>query len=367
MTRAKGYSISGGSSRFASDSPLVYFKFGGECRFEPQLQSQPSSLSLDECFSELPSQDKRPSSANSPCAPLSSLSRRPHLGSVGAGSTRSPLFGHARRQSSSFNRPRKQYRRSQSMYDAAGDVLKQEFAAAPKPSLTPVADVAEGHNGPILPHHFSEDVTDSIPRITRATLLNVLDGNYSQHFDNKIIIDCRFEYEYEGGHIDGAINYNDKELLATHLFRTPMEGKTLLIFHCEFSAHRAPLMARHIRSEDRTMNAASYPRLTYPEVYILEGGYQNFYDEHRDRCYPQAYVEMNDAGHVKTCEREMDRIRNYRPGRKQIGRAATFAFGQNEVESSPTAPSRPSCRAPMSLTSATPLIALRGSRRSPSY
>ena len=28
-----------------------------------------------------------------------------------------------------------------------------------------------------------------------------------------IIVDCRFDYEFEGGHIDGAININNPEIL----------------------------------------------------------------------------------------------------------------------------------------------------------
>lgn len=356
LSRAKGYSISGVPSRFASDSQLPAFKFGGETRFESKLQSQSSSLSLDECFQESPCQEKRPSSANSPCAPITGFAaRRPF--NLASGATRSPIVhAHARRQSNPFNRPRKQFRRTQSMFDAAADIVKPESTIA-QPTLAPVLDVvpSEKPHEAVLPHHFSEDITDRIPRITRSTLLEVLDGKYSDHYDNKMIIDCRFEYEYEGGHIDGAINYNDKDLLASHLFKTPMEGRTLLIFHCEFSAHRAPMMARHIRSQDRTENAACYPKLTYPEVYILEGGYQNFFIEHRGRCYPQAYVEMNDASHINTCEREMDRIRNNRPGRKQIGRAATFAFGQNDVDNSPTAAPRLNRRAPIQLPSMAPI------------
>ena len=208
-------------------------------------------------------------------------------------------------------------------------------------TLSAVMDIEEPHE-PILPHFFPEGQNDSIPRISRETMLSVLDGKFGEQYTHKMIIDCRFEYEYDGGHIDGAINYNDKELLATHLFRTPMEGRTLLIFHCEYSAHRAPIMARHIRAEDRNANAEHYPRLTYPEVYILEGGYSGFFEEHRSRCYPQAYVEMNDASHANTCEREMGRLRN----RRGLGRAATYAFGQKtqNIQDSPTAPGRGASR-----------------------
>ena len=157
-----------------------------------------------------------------------------------------------------------------------------------------------------------------------------------------MVIDCRFEYEYDGGHIEGAVNHNDKELLASQLFQTPMPGRTLLVFHCEYSAHRAPLMARHVRSEDRTVNAEHYPKLIYPEVYILDGGYSGFFAEHRGRCYPPEYVEMSDEKHQRTCEREMGRLKS----RKGLGRAQTFAFGQREpdLNDSPTAPCRPPAR-----------------------
>jgi len=240
-------------------------------------------------------------------------------------------------------RPRKQYRRSLSMFESPGDVMKSKKEDALPPStLQSVMDMEEPQV-PILPHFFPEDSNDSIPRITRETMLEVLDGKYGDQFTHKMVIDCRFEYEYEGGHINGAINYNDKELLAEHLFRTPMEGRTLIIFHCEYSAHRAPIMARHIRAEDRNINAEFYPRLTYPEIYILDGGYSTFFQEHRDRCYPQAYVEMNDAEHVNTCEREMGRLRQTRRG---LGRAQTYAFGQQDrsVLDSPTAPGRGGAR-----------------------
>jgi M-phase inducer tyrosine phosphatase len=225
------------------------------------------------------------------------------------------------------------------MFENPGDITKLKKEASPPVStLQSVMDVEEPHE-PVLPHFFPEGQNDSIPRISRSTMLDVLDGKYGEHFDQKMIIDCRFEYEYEGGHINGAINYNDKELLSTHLFQTPMNGRTLLIFHCEYSAHRAPIMARHIRAADRTANAEYYPKLTYPDVYILDGGYSGFFTEHRDRCYPQAYVEMDHAEHVQTCEREMGRLRQNRKG---LHRSATFAFGQQNasIHDSPTAPGR---------------------------
>lgn len=239
-------------------------------------------------------------------------------------------------------------RRTLSMFESPKDVMKAVKEEIPcTTALQAVADVEEPHDLR-LPHFFVPSGNDSIPRITRETFLQVLDGKFSDHYEQKMVIDCRFEYEYDGGHIDGAINYNDKKLLASHLFRSPLSGRTMLIFHCEYSAHRAPMMARHVRSEDRAVNAEFYPRLTYPEVYILDGGYSGFFAEHRSRCYPQSYVEMSAAEHVNTCEREMGKLKGgSKVGTRRTGlfRAKTYACGprgtlDDIADDSPTAPGR---------------------------
>ncbi|GAO18124.1 uncharacterized protein UV8b_02916 [Ustilaginoidea virens] len=325
-----------------SQNPLPPFRFGADSG----MDYANTSLSLGECFeSTSPPQDRQSMPFNSPCVPISLLPRRPLFNSAaGAGGARfgSPINGHARRQSNPFFRNRKQFRRSLSMFEHPADIMKPRTDAEDSPStLKSVMDIEEVHE-PSLPHFLPDDPSDTIPRIDKDTLLDVLDGKYAEHFDQKMVIDCRFEYEYDGGHIEGAVNHNDKELLATQLFETPMAGRTLLIFHCEYSAHRAPLMARHVRSHDRTINAEHYPNLTYPEVYILDGGYSGFFAEHRGRCYPPDYVEMSDEKHQRTCEREMGRLK----ARKGLGRSQTFAYGEKDpcVHDSPTAPSRPSSR-----------------------
>ncbi|KAH3782729.1 hypothetical protein DPMN_160648 [Dreissena polymorpha] len=37
---------------------------------------------------------------------------------------------------------------------------------------------------------------------------------------------------------------------------------------------------RHLRSEDRAINSDVYPRLNFPEIYLLEGGYKAFFNAH---------------------------------------------------------------------------------------
>jgi M-phase inducer tyrosine phosphatase len=91
----------------------------------------------------------------------------------------------------------------------------------------------------------------------------LIEGRYSGHISRYHIIDCRFGYEYEGGHIDGALNVNSnaavEELLlqegtGVHAdsYSLPQPSRSgeplqnslpaILIFHCEFSNKRAPAL-----------------------------------------------------------------------------------------------------------------------------
>lgn len=96
--------------------------------------------------------------------------------------------------------------------------------------------------------------------------------------------------------------------------------------------------AKFVRHEDRKLNCHRYPLLTYPEVYILDGGYSSFYESHRTRCFPQNYLRMDAKEHENACERGMNKLRQ----RSKLNRAQTFAFGQQscQMEDSPTAVGR---------------------------
>ncbi|PQE29300.1 Rhodanese-like domain-containing protein [Rutstroemia sp. NJR-2017a BBW] len=334
LARTKGYSTNS-VPRQNYEGQLPPFRFGaGSSKL-----STSTSMSLGECFMESPPQERRPKSANSPSvtsmAPPRLSKPFASMSSTSLRNNGSPIGSHTRRPSNPLVRPRKQFRRSLSMFESPQDVVKEKKGEMS--SLHTVMDIDEIHQ-PILPHFFQEGQPDSIPRICKETLLEILDGKYDDQYEQRMIVDCRFEYEFEGGHIDGAVNYNDKELLTSQLFETSLPGKTLLVFHCEYSAHRAPIMARHVRQQDRATNVEQYPKLSFPEVYILDGGYSAFFAEHQGRCFPQNYVEMDAKEHAFTCEREMGRLRQ---NRTKLSRAHTYAIGQHgQFDDSPTAPSR---------------------------
>ena len=218
------------------------------------------------------------------------------------------------------------------MYEHPEDVInKKEADYSTNAPLQSIPDVG-GSPALQLPHSVP-DQADTLPRIQKNTLLEVMDGKYNGLFDDVMVIDCRFEYEYEGGHINGALNYNDKEQLAAQLFAEP-KPRTALILHCEYSAHRAPIMAKYIRHRDRAVNVDQYPQLTYPDLYILDGGYSAFFAEHRSLCFPQNYVEMSSKEHEFACERGLGKVKQ----RSKLSRAQTYAFGQDspQMEDSPT-------------------------------
>jgi hypothetical protein len=126
----------------------------------------------------------------------------------------------------------------------------------------------------------------------------------AQGFNQLVIIDARFEYEYEGGHIKDAINIKS-EADMKKLFDELSGCSVCLIFHCEFSKNRGPTLMGDFRTYDRLRNISRYPELTYPTIYLLRGGYNAFY-----RCCPDlcdgGYVPMREEkfvlnGQLKQC------------------------------------------------------------------
>ncbi|PTD02454.1 M-phase inducer phosphatase [Fusarium culmorum] len=144
-----------------------------------------------------------------------------------------------------------------------------------------------------LPSFFSTRSMDRIPRINQQTFIRFLNGEFDETVDDKMIIDCRFDYEFNGGHIKGAVGIDD--FVIDGLFERPTWNRLVIVLYCEFSLLRAPMTATSIRSRDRERNI--YPELTYPDVYVLEGGYSSFFHYCPDRCVPREYIHMSDAAH----------------------------------------------------------------------
>ncbi|XP_069103854.1 cdc25-like protein phosphatase twine [Argopecten irradians] len=92
--------------------------------------------------------------------------------------------------------------------------------------------------------------------------------------------------------------------------------RNILIFHCEFSSERGPKMMRFLRTQDRAQNEANYPALTYPEVYLLEGGYKAFYHTEKTLCQPMDYKPMLHQGHSDELRHFRARSKSWTAGEK---------------------------------------------------
>lgn len=78
-----------------------------------------------------------------------------------------------------------------------------------------------------------------------SQMIDVLRNVYSNEIEQLHVIDCRYPYEYEGGHIESAKNIYTRSKIFEEYFRQPLESKdatkrNIFIFHCEFSSERAP-------------------------------------------------------------------------------------------------------------------------------
>lgn len=217
-------------------------------------------------------------------------------------------------------------------------------------------------DGKVLPCHKVRE--DGLMRISAQTLDDLLHGEFDDVIGSFSVIDCRFDYEHAGGHIPGAINLNTNEAIESALLVSGSEdglfggelpvpsrsgdgrsGKRVIVFHCEFSVKRAPTFAKHFRSKDRSLNGYVYPNIHYPEVYILEGGYSQYYSQFsvrlpfclsrarnrgligsllleslQDRC-DGSYVRMDDPAHLRARASELNDFRRW-------NRTRSFTYGE---------------------------------------
>ncbi|KAK8888449.1 m-phase inducer phosphatase [Tritrichomonas musculus] len=147
--------------------------------------------------------------------------------------------------------------------------------------------------------------------ITPNKLALYLSDPTSHCYDIIQILDARFNYEYKGGKIISAINVTLFSSLIKLFERFQKEieiGKAVcIIVYCEFSSKRGPGLYDMFRKYDRNLHISDYPNLSFPNLFLLEGGYNKFYSLYPNLCY-RNYVCMYDPefiknGMIKTCQK----------------------------------------------------------------
>lgn len=142
------------------------------------------------------------------------------------------------------------------------------------------------------------DAALGIPSVDGATVRALMTG---AEREGLALIDCRFPYEHGGGRIRGAINaYLPGDVQKFMQARAYAGIHGVYVFYCEFSSERAPKMWRHVRNLDRRDHVADYPALSFPQVYVLRGGFDAFFDEYGECCEGNK-VSMSDPQYTNSC------------------------------------------------------------------
>ncbi|NWZ96335.1 MPIP1 phosphatase, partial [Nesospiza acunhae] len=143
--------------------------------------------------------------------------------------------------------------------------------------------------------------------IDSEMIVSVLTGKFESFIKQCVIIDCRYPYEYEGGHIKVCGPHKGRagglKLQPGKPIQPSEDKRVIVVFHCEFSSERGPRMCRFVREQDRLSN--EYPNLHYPELYVLKGGYKDFFSRCQSFCEPQSYRPM----HHKDFKEDLKRFR----------------------------------------------------------
>ena len=152
-------------------------------------------------------------------------------------------------------------------------------------------------------------LVDTVPRISNEILARLIQEELPEPFEKLYIFDCRYDFEYDGGHIENAIHFESKKQLIKTFFNE-IQDNVIIIFHCEFSSDRGPKIAAWFREYDRLqVGIDNYPDVSYPAMYVLDGGYKGFYTHFPDLC-TGGYVPMHDKRHQEKLPERMTRFRN---------------------------------------------------------
>lgn len=129
------------------------------------------------------------------------------------------------------------FRKSMSMNDA---VIMNALTRSSSDSNL-IGDFSQAHILPLIEGRHTD-----LKSITAATMRKLLLGEFDERVNTFKVIDCRYPYEFEGGHIIGALNLYMQDQILEELVNKKTEPaadatkRDILVFHCEFSSERGP-------------------------------------------------------------------------------------------------------------------------------
>lgn len=117
------------------------------------------------------------------------------------------------------------------------------FAASSEPDL--IGDFSKPFCLPLMDGRHQD-----LKSISTHTMAKLVSGDYIDSVATFKIIDCRYPYEYDGGHIRDAKNLYTQEDIINELVNSKTDTanvivdggvkRNIIVFHCEFSSERGP-------------------------------------------------------------------------------------------------------------------------------
>lgn len=161
---------------------------------------------------------------------------------------------------------------------------------------------------------FEKDATalsKSFEMLTGCFEMITCQAALDNHIGNPgtILLDCRFDYEYFGGHLVGAIKCETRQDIENVFTKYEHDVEKAFLIHCEFSICRAPRAANYLACLYKFYTGRS------PKIYVMKGGYSKFYREHKHDAKSFGIFEIH--GYVK----ESSLIFKCRQARKNSDRA----------------------------------------------
>lgn len=231
-----------------------------------------------------------------PSTPLQSCKRRKSVASPF--DLRKPSAALSQRSSAAPSGGKNAHKLTVRSYSISDDRLERALSNSTLAAEQGVEELADCSGRTYVLPTIRGDHSD-LKAISPQTMTDLMEGKYDDKVEGFHVVDCRYPYEYKGGHIENGRNLYTEEMILESFFESMQnsssdpEKRTIIIFHCEFSKERGPRLMRFLRKQDRKNNAEAYPYLQYPEIYLLDGGYKNFYvSTMKTHCVPRSYVPM---------------------------------------------------------------------------
>lgn len=163
--------------------------------------------------------------------------------SFGESENRDPRLGSPMLMSPETRTDKRQTDKEPEVCGTQSQVKEAVSRSEQQPNL--IGDFTSCHALPLISGQHQDLKTISV-----QTLAALISGEFADSVQEHVVIDCRYPYEYEAGHIKGAVNIYTREGLVDKFFNPNTNQdhdhdarstkRKVIIFHCEFSSKRGP-------------------------------------------------------------------------------------------------------------------------------